>query len=416
MIGAWNLELAFFINKGGIMKKTIDEINDKIKKGKAVVFTAEEIIDVVKEKGIKEAAKEVDVVTTGTFGPMCSSGAFLNLGHTRPRMRITKAWLNDVEVFCGIAAVDLYIGATQIPDNDPANTEYPGKFKYGGGHLIEDLVSGKRIKIKALSYGTDCYPRKELKGEFTLNEINDAFLFNPRNCYQNYNVAVNMGKEKIHTYLGILKPNLGNANYCSAGQISPLLNDPEYLTIGIGTRIFLGGGIGYIVWHGTQHDPSVPRNEKGVPISGSGTIAVIGDLKKMKPEYLRGTSIIGYGVSLSVGIGIPIPVLNQEILLRTCITDKDIIAPIVDYSYDYPNLTGKIIGTIDYASLKTGKIKIGNKTVPTFPISSYSKAKKICEVLKSWIKAGRFYITEPVEKLPGKESGIKFKPFRGRYR
>ncbi|MEO0137050.1 MAG: homocysteine biosynthesis protein [candidate division WOR-3 bacterium] len=398
------------------MPKTIEEINEKIKKGKAVVFTAEEIIDFVKEKGLKKAAREVDVVTTGTFGPMCSSGVFINLGHTKPRMRITRAWLNDVEVFCGIAAVDMYIGATQIPDYDPANTQYPGRFKYGGGHLIEDLVAGKRIKIKAVSYGTDCYPRKELKGEFTIREINNAILFNPRNCYQNYNVAVNLGKEKIYTYMGILKPNLGNANYCSAGQLSPLLNDPEYLTIGIGTRIFLGGGIGYIVGHGTQHDPSVPKNEKGVPKSGSGTLAVIGDLKQMKPEWLRGTSITGYGVSLTVGIGIPIPILDEDILRYTCVTDHDIIAPIVDYSYDYPNLTGRIIGEIDYASLKSGKIKIGNKLVPTFPLSSYPRARQICSILKSWIKSGKFYLTQPVARLPGHESGIKFRPFRGRYR
>ncbi len=398
------------------MSKTIDEINEKIKKGKAVVFTAEEIVEVVKEKGLRRAAKEIDVVTTGTFGPMCSSGVFINLGHTKPRMRITKAWLNDVEVFCGIAAVDLYIGATQIPENDPANTEYPGKFKYGGGHLIEDLVSGKKIRIKAISYGTDCYPRKELKGEFTINDINNAILFNPRNCYQNYNVAVNSGREKIHTYLGILKPNLGNANYCSAGQLSPLLNDPEYRTVGIGTKIFLGGGVGYIAWHGTQHDPSVLRNKKGVPVGGSGTLALIGDLKQMKPEWLRGTSIIGYGVSLTVGIGIPIPILDEEILKATCITDTDITAPIVDYSYDYPNLTGKIIAEIDYASLKSGKIKIDDKTVPTFPLSSYPEAKKICGILKAWIKSGKFYLSEPVERLPGKESGIRFKPFSGRYR
>lgn len=398
------------------MQKTIDEINEKIKQGKAVVFTAEEIIEATKENGFKRTAKKVDVVTTGTFGPMCSSGAFINLGHTRPRMRITKAWLNDIEVFCGIAAVDLYIGATQIPDNDPANKLYPGRFKYGGGHLIEDLVAGKKIKIKALSYGTDCYPRKELSGEFTIKDINDAFLFNPRNCYQNYNVAVNLGREKIYTYLGILKPNLGNANYCSAGQLSPLLNDPEYRTIGIGTRIFLGGGIGYIVGHGTQHDPSVARNKNSVPISGSGTIAVIGDLKKMKPEWLRGTSIIGYGVSLTVGIGIPIPILDEEILKFTCVRDCDIIAPVVDYSYDYPNLTGKVIAEINYAALKSGIIRLGNKAVPTFPISSYPKAQKISRILKNWIQTGKFLITNPVQKLPGRESGIKFKPFQGKYK
>ena len=51
--------------------KTVEEINQKIKKGSAVILTAEEIIDFVKEKGTKRATEEVDVVTTGTFGPMC---------------------------------------------------------------------------------------------------------------------------------------------------------------------------------------------------------------------------------------------------------------------------------------------------------------------------------------------------------
>ncbi|OGC38756.1 hypothetical protein A2Y85_05760 [candidate division WOR-3 bacterium RBG_13_43_14] len=398
------------------MSKTIEEINEKIKQGKAVVFTAEEIIDVVKKEGIKTAAKKVDVVTTGTFGPMCSSGAFLNLGHTKPRMRISKAWLNDVEVFCGIAAVDLYIGATQITQNDSANSLHPGSFQYGGGHLIEDLVAGKRIKVKALSYGTQEYPRKELTGSFTINDINDAFLFNPRNCYQNYNVAVNTSKEKLYTYLGVLKPDMGNANYCSAGQLSPLLNDPDFRTIGIGTRIFLGGGIGYVVWPGTQHNPGGLRNEKGVPRSGAGTLAVLGDLKQMKPQWLRGTSVLGYGVSLTVGIGIPIPIIDEDIFRQTCITDADILAPIVDYALDYPELSGRILAEIDYASLKSGVIKIGRKKIPTFPISSYVKAREIAQSLKSWIEHGKFFLTHPSAALPGKDSGVKFKRFGGKYR
>ena len=68
--------------------KTIEEINAKIKKGKAVVVTAEEIIEVVKEKGIKRTLQEVDVVTTGTFSPMCSSGMLLNLKQPKPLMKL----------------------------------------------------------------------------------------------------------------------------------------------------------------------------------------------------------------------------------------------------------------------------------------------------------------------------------------
>jgi uncharacterized protein (DUF39 family) len=398
------------------MAKTIEEINEKIKAGKALVFNAEEIIDYVKEQGLRKAAKQVDVVTTGTFGPMCSSGVFINLGHTKPKIKISKAWLNDVEVFCGIAAVDMYIGATQLPDKDPANVLYPGSFKYGGGHLIEDLVSGKTLRFKAQGYGTDGYPRQQVSGKFTIDHLNDAFLFNPRNCYQNYNVAVNCSNNKIHTYLGVLQPKLGNAAYCSAGQLSPLLNDPEYKTIGVGTRIFLGGGIGYVAWQGTQHDPTVSCNEHKIPEAGAGTLAVIGDLKQMKPAWLRGTSLIGYGVSLSVGIGIPIPICSEAILKSTCITDHDIVAPVIDYSHDYPNGIDNTIAQVDYASLKSGYIQLGNKRVPAFPLSSYSKALDIADILKTWICRGNFFITSPVASLPDRESGTELKPFRGTYR
>ena len=37
-------------------------------------MTAEEVIGLVERDGIDKATKEVDVVTTGTFGAMCSSG------------------------------------------------------------------------------------------------------------------------------------------------------------------------------------------------------------------------------------------------------------------------------------------------------------------------------------------------------
>jgi len=147
------------------MAKTISEINEKIKKGKAVVVDAEEIIDIVEEKGVKKAAEEVDVVTTATFGPMCSSGAYLNLGHSRPRIKLGggKVYLNGVPAYAGLAAVDIYIGATALPEDDPRNKVFPGKFEYGGGHVIQDLVAGKDIKLEAIAYGTDATPEKNSK-------------------------------------------------------------------------------------------------------------------------------------------------------------------------------------------------------------------------------------------------------------
>ena len=243
------------------MAKTIAEINEKIKQGKAAVVTAEEIIDIAREKGITRTAEEIDVVTTGTFSPMCSSGVFLNIGHSTPRMKFGggKVYLNDVPAYTGLAAVDIFLGATALPDDDPRNKIYPGEFQYGGGHIIEELVAGKDIRLEAIAYGTDCYPRKKLETWININDINNAILFNIRNAYQNYDVGVNLSNRMIYTYMGVLKPQLGNANYCTSGQLSPLLNDPYYKTIGIGTKIFLGGGVGYVAWHGTQHNPDVPE-------------------------------------------------------------------------------------------------------------------------------------------------------------
>jgi L-aspartate semialdehyde sulfurtransferase len=398
------------------MTKTIAEINERIFKGQAVVVTAEEIIDVVAQKGVDKAAKEVDVVTTGTFGPMCSSGAYLNIGHSKPRIKLGggRTYLNDVPAYAGLAAVDIFIGATAIPDDDPRNRAYPGDFNYGGGHVIEELVTGKDIRLVATAYGTDCYPRKKLETWINIKDVNEAVLFNPRNAYQNYNVAVNLSGKTIYTYMGVLKPKLGNANYCSAGQLSPLLNDPYYKTIGLGTKIFLGGGIGFVAWQGTQHSPNVLRTDSGVPRRPAGTLAVIGDLKQMKPEWLRGTSMLGYGCTITVGIGVPIPILSEEILHYTLVRDADIFAPIVDYSKSYPERKPDVLGEVSYAQLKSGEIEVEGKRMPSASLSSYPRAVEIAQILKEWIQKGEFLLSEPVAPLPGVESGITFKSLEER--
>ncbi|MBI5124171.1 MAG: homocysteine biosynthesis protein [Candidatus Omnitrophica bacterium] len=399
------------------MAKTIREINEKIKSGEVVVVTAEEVIDLVEKNGLKEAAKRVDVVTTGTFGPMCSSGAYLNIGHTKPKMKLGggRAALNDVPVYTGFAAVDIYIGSTAIPDDDPRNKIHPGEFKYGGGHVIEELAAGKDVVLEATAYGTDCYPRKHIKTYINIKDVNEAVLLNPRNCYQNYNCAVNVSSPRIiYTYMGALKPALANAAYCSAGQLSPLLKDPYSKTIGVGTRIFLGGGVGYVYWHGTQHNPSVKRKENGVTQAPAGTLAVMGDLKQMHAKWLVGTSFQGYGVTLTVGMGIPIPVLDEDVLKHAAIKDEDLWTQVVDYSEDYPQ--GKVgsLGEVNYKQLKSGKISIKGKEVPTSPLSSYSKAHEIAEELKKWIADRKFFLTEYVQAMPGAESGYSFKPLKER--
>ena len=392
-----------------MVKKTYEEINARIRAGEAVVVTAEEVISMVREQGPEETAATVDVVTTATFGPMCSSGAFFNLGHPQPRMKMTRIFLNGVEAYGGLAVVDAYLGATQIPETDPGNKLYPGEFRYGGGHVLEELVAGKEVLLEAEGYGTDCYPRKQLEKMIRLADIPQAILFNPRNAYQNYNVAVNLSDRTIYTYMGILKPHLGNANYSTAGQLSPLFNDPYYRTIGMGTKIFLGGGVGYVSWFGTQHFPAAARGGNGVPISPAGTLAVMGDLKQMSPRWLRGVSFMGYGASLMVGIGIPIPILDVDMLKHAAVSDEEIFAPIMDYSEAYPQGRGETLGQVSYAQLKSGEITIGDKVVPTASLSSYPGAGEIARILKEWIQSGEFLLTKPVFTLPHNLEGIDYK-------
>jgi len=384
------------------INKTYKEINEKIKSGKAVVVTAEEMIGIVEKNGPEGAAEKVDVVTTGTFAPMCSSGLMLNIGQSNPVMRATDVSLNNVRAYGGVAAVDCYLGATEASIGDPLNKVWPGSFRYGGGHVIEDLVEGKKVTIKASGYPTDCYPNTFDEKNMTLEEIPYAVLCNPRNAYQNYNCAVNSTDRIIYTYMGTLKPRFANANYCSAGELSPLLNDPYLRTIGIGTRIFLGGGEGYVTWSGTQSKLDTIRGENGVPEVPSATLFVMGDLKQMSPDWLRGVSIRGYGCSLAVGFGLPIPVLNEEVAAFTGVKDEDIYTYVVDYGYDYPNATGTRLKKVSYAELKSGKIELNGEEVHTVPLSSVVKAREISKILKNWIEKGDFLLGEPVAPVGDK--------------
>jgi uncharacterized protein (DUF39 family) len=205
--------------------------------------------------------------------------------------------------------------------------------------------------------------------------------------------------------MGVLLPNFGNATYCSAGQLSPLLNDPYYRTIGLGTRIFLGGTSGYVAWPGTQHKPTVDRSPGGTPIGPGGTLALIGDLKAMSSKYIRGARFQRYGVSMYVGVGIPIPVLDEEMAAFTGVSDAEIFTSIFDYSQ--PTRARDPLGSVSYAELRSGSIQVGGKKVMCAPLSSYKVARQIAGELKDWIKTGQFTLSNPVEPLP--TEGV-FKP------
>lgn len=371
--------------------RTIEEINDRIAKGKVVVRSITEFKAIVQEIGIAKAAKQVDVVTCGSFEPMESSGAILNLGHTDPPIKIRQCWLNGVPAYAGFGAVDLYLGATQGVDGGELEER-------GGGHVIADLIAGKTVELRAIGQETDCYPRASLNTSITKDSINQFYLYNPRNLYQNFIVGVNGGDRTLYTYLGPLQPRLGNAVFSNGGAISPLFNDPELQAIGIGSRIFLGGGIGYVAWEGTQHFPLQRRLENQTPVGPAATLALIGDAKQMDPQWVRGCHFKKYGSSLMLGVGVAIPILNEKVAANCAIEDNQIVAPVVDFSI--PRRVRPTFGLVDYAQLKSGKIKVDGKVVRTAPLVSLHRSMAISDTLKEWILAGRFTLTTPVAPLP----------------
>ena len=369
------------------MAKTYQEINEKIARGEAVILTAEEVSQLAEELTPAEIAEKVDVVTTATFGPMCSSGAFINFGHPSPPMRMEKLTLNGVEAYGGIAAADAYIGVTQESPDDPT---------YGGAHVIQSLIEGDDIELKAKAKGTDCYPRKELKAIINKNTVNEMILHNPRNAYQNYPAATNTTDEMKYTYMGKLKPKCANVTYSTSGELSPLLNDPDLRTIGIGTRIFLAGAQGFVTWNGTQFRTDSERNENGVPIPNSATLTVSGDMKKMNTDFIRAAYYKKYGVSMFIGIGIPIPVLDEDIARSVSIKNREIDT----YLKDYGSPGMPVLKTVNYEELQSGSIEVDGRDVPTTPMSSLKKARQIAQILKEQIISGEFQISEAVQSFP----------------
>ncbi|MBN2134156.1 MAG: homocysteine biosynthesis protein [Acidobacteria bacterium] len=366
--------------------KTIDEINSRIKSGKAIVLTASEVKKLAEENNPKEIAQKVDVVTTATFSPMCSSGIFINTGHTKPPMKFQKVTLDGVPAYGGIAAADIYLGATE---------ENPENPRFGGAHVIQKLISGESVHLEAKGKPSDCYPRNEVSGDIRLETLNQAFFFNPRNAYQNYNAATNSSDKKLWTYMGALKPDFGCVNFSTTGELSPLLNDPEFRTLGVGSRIFFGGGDGYIAWEGTQfNSEKVKDPETGLPLGPAGTIAIIADLRNMKSEYIKAIYIHGYGVSIALAIAAAIPVLDEDIAKRVSIRNHEIKTSLIDYA------TGNVIKQINYEELYSRRVELNGKTVPARTMTNITESRKIMRLMKERIIQGEFLLTKPVLDLP----------------
>jgi len=289
--------------------KTIDGINKKIADGNAVVYTAAELKKAV-AGGEKITAADVDVVTTGTFGIMSGTLAVLHVPVAAPGTfrQAEKVWLNGVPAIpgpCpneGLGSVDLVVYGTAKRD----------RF-YGGGHLFRDIVAGNGVTIDVESEG------RQYSRTVTIAEMGLARMITTRSAFKNYLAVLNTGPDTVQTIFSVrgLAGPYREASVSGCGDINPLQNDPDLNVIGIGTRILLNGGPGYIMGRGTRSSPEKPN------------IAAFADMKTMVAEMMGGVRT-SLGPECNTSVAIPIPVLDDSILKNLLVTNREIPLPVAD--------------------------------------------------------------------------------------
>ncbi len=413
--------------------KTVEGINKKIAERTAVVYTAAELKKMV-ARGEEITAADVDVVTTGTFGVMSGTFIVLHIPVAAPGSfrHAEKVWLNGVPAIpgpCpneGLGSVDLIVYGTARANES-----------YGGGHLFRDIVAGNKISIEVESSGA-LFSRT-----ITLAEMGLTRLMTTRSAFKNYLAVVNTGSDTVQTIFSVkeLTGPYSEVTVSGCGDINPLQNDPGLRVIGVGTRILLNGGVGYIMGTGTRSTGQKPN------------ISVFADMKSMVPEMMGGF-VTSLGPECSTSVAIPIPVLDDAILRNLLVTNDQIPLPVADVRDRVPFASATYADVWDHTdsvitsspgsclqcesceaaticptgaitperkidvtlcvncgtcvrqcpggvfSGELGTIPVANRNVPvSLRQSDRARALRLCEYLKGLILQNRFTLTGKVEDI-----------------
>ena len=413
--------------------KTIKEINEKIRKGEAIILTAKEFCDMIR-KG--EKIKDVDVVTTATCGIMSGTMAVFSfkIAEKGVFIKAKEVLMNGIPVFPGPCPNER-IGYIDVVLYGPSVSIY--NEKYGGGELIKDLIDGKYIDVYVKSI-----EGKEIEDRINLNNMIYAKIITTRSCYKNYMAFINPREESIRTIFSVIPMKKNMITVSGCGELNPLEKDPLFKTIGIGSKILVNKAIGYVIGTGTRSVRERPN------------LSLCANIKEMS-SYFIGQFITSFGPEIYNTIAIPIPILNEEILNNVKRTDNDIILPIADVYdrsiLDYSNYANIWQGTdievkyyedicknckIDpcpvslYCPTRAfnnrilnkslcfecgtctwlcpngafkanlGKIKFKDREIPiSSRLSCLKKAEILANYLKSIIEKGEFYLNEPSDKI-----------------
>lgn len=304
--------------------KSIGDIDEKIRAGSAVVYTASEFKRLIRE-GAEITASDVDVVTTGTCAVMSGTAAIFSVPIAGPGTfeRAEQAWLNGVPCMPGpcpnerLGVVDLIVSGTARADAD-----------YGGGHLFRDIVEGREIEVMV-----DAADRT-VEADVTLDDFDFARLFTTRSACRNYTAYLNSQPTRTETIFSIggLQGPCKEVSVSGCGEINPLENDPLGLAVGVGTPILLNGSHGIVTGTGTRSSPERLN------------LTTTADMIGMKPRYMGGFRTSA-GPECITSIGVAIPVLDDRQVAGLCRLDEDISLPIADIN------TRNILGEATYGDV-----------------------------------------------------------------
>ena len=298
--------------------KTMQDVRDRLARGKAIVWTAMEMKEQVRAGEIPTVA-DVDIVTTGTFGVMSGTAAVMTIpvASFGAFTRADRVTLNGVPAFLGpcpnerLGTVDVIVSGTAAASE-----------RYGGGHLFRDLVDGKDVDVIAEAGG------KTFENTIFIDDLSSARIFTTRSCFRNYTAFVNRGPDPIETIFSVLnlEGNMRAATVSGCGEINPVENDPSLIHIRPGTPVLLNGARGMVMGEGTRSTPE-RRN-----------IAVCADLSAMDGEYMGGF-MTGQGPECLTSVGIALPVLTADDITRLSVIDEQIALPVVDVTDRTPFTT-----------------------------------------------------------------------------
>ncbi|TFF88857.1 MAG: methanogenesis marker 16 metalloprotein, partial [Promethearchaeota archaeon] len=178
-------------------KRSLDEINAKIKEGKATILTVQELINKL-DNGEKIRFKDVDVITTATNALMSGIAGIFSFRLSPPKKvrKFIEVSINGILGFPGpcpnefLGIIDLILYGTEKSKT---------KDNYSGGMLFRDLVEGKEVRVRARSI-----EGLEIEKMLTIDDFQFARLMGTRQAIRNYFAMVNPTDKEVETIFSAL--------------------------------------------------------------------------------------------------------------------------------------------------------------------------------------------------------------------